>query len=284
VSKRLNAVYRCLHVSHPESLVQYGKYNIAVDEVDDWTPLDPSAKELRVLSSKQVTVIKIFRSQDRFEDVRTALETCLRQNVNRIQVLCSLVDAYCDMGLPKKAYEILAPEIKTERNKARRGKLFRRLAVSAINAVLGQDLYQDAARAVEEAVTIFSNLSNLDISDEFLHVRALIASTRIAHYESQFSEATKRWGVALDHVQRYGSFTGEGFTYAVIHLSICLAYLESNNTAKGWESFQRAERILCRGMRDFWIPTFATRWYPDTRARIETLKGWALCKSAQKAA
>jgi tetratricopeptide (TPR) repeat protein len=284
VSKRLNAIYGCLHVSHLENLVQCEKYNIAVDEVDDWTPLNPSAKELRVLSSKQVTVAKIFRSQGRFEDARTTLETCLRQNVNRIQVLCSLADAYCDLGLPKKAYAILAPEIETERNKARRGKPFRRLVISAIDAILGQYLYQDAARTIQEAVTIFNNLSNLDVSDELLHVRVLVASARIAHYESQFSEAMKRWEIALDHVQRYGSFAGEGFTYAVIHLSICLAHLESNNMTKGWESFQHAERILCRGMRDFWIPTFATRWYPDTRARIETLKGWALCKSAQKAA
>jgi len=72
------------------------------------------------------------------------------------------------------------------------------------------------------------------------------------------------WEITLDHVQRYGSFVGEGFTYAIIHPSICLAHLESNNITEGWESFQRAERILCQGMRDFWIPTFATRWYPDT--------------------
>jgi hypothetical protein len=27
-------------------------------------------------------------------------------------------------------------------------------------------------------------------------------------------------------------------------------------------------------MRDFWIPTFATRWLPDVLAGIETLAGW----------
>ncbi len=165
--------------------------------------------------------------------------------MNRIQVLCSLTDAYCDLGLPKKAYAILAPEIETERTKARRGKPFRRLLVSEIDASLGQSLYSDAARTIQEVMSIFSNLSNLDVSDELLHVQALVASARIAYYESQFSEAIKRWGIALDHVQRYGSFVGEGFTYAVIHLSICLAHLESNNITNGWESFQRAERILC---------------------------------------
>jgi hypothetical protein len=198
--------------------------------------------------------------------------------MSRIQVLCSLADVYCDLGLPAQAEAILAPEI--ERNENRRGKTFRRLLVSAIDANIGLCLYENGERFVRETDAIFNDLTNLDVVDQLLHVRVLIASARIAYYKSQFSEALSKWEVALRYVQKYASFSGEGFTYAAIHFSICLAHLGCDNTVEGWESFQRAEKILCRGMRDFWIPTLASRWFPDLLVRIEALEGWKSCQKA----
>jgi tetratricopeptide (TPR) repeat protein len=181
---------------------------------------------------------------------------------------------YCDLGLAEKAFAKVAPEIEIEENKGSRGKPYRRLLVSAIDADLGQRLYENAERTIQKVESIFSDLSNLDVSDELLRVRALVALARICYYKSQFSEALRKWEVALIHVQKYKSFIGEGFTYAGIHLSICLAHLEIGNNTEGWNAFRRADMILCRGMRDFWILTFATRWLPDVWARIETLAGW----------
>jgi hypothetical protein len=83
---------------------------------------------------------------------------------------------YYDLGLPKKVYTILALKFETERSKARRDKPFRRLIVSAINIVLRQYLYQNVAKTVQKAVTIFNNLSDLDISDKLLYMRALVVS------------------------------------------------------------------------------------------------------------
>jgi hypothetical protein len=114
----------------------------------------------------------------------------------------------------------------------------------------------------------------LDVSDKLLHVRALVASARIFYYKPQFSEALRRWEVVLSCVQKYSSFTGEGFTYAVTHLSICLAHLETGNITEGLKAFQHAERVLCMGMRDFWIPTIATSWLPDILSRIQSKTGW----------
>ena len=58
-------------------------------------------------------------------------------------------------------------------------------------------------------------------------------------------------------MQTYESFEGEGFTYAIIHLSISLAHLESSNPGEARKGFERAEEIYSKGMRDFWIPTLA---------------------------
>jgi tetratricopeptide (TPR) repeat protein len=285
VTKRSNAIYGRLHSSHLENLVQCDQYKTAEDEVDDWrTSYNPSLMEGRVLPGRKVTISKIYRSHGAFAEVRSSLESCLKillpQDMSRIQVLCGLADVYCDLGLPEQAHAILAPEIK--RNESRRGKMFRRLLVSAIDAELGLCLYENGDRAVREVEAIFNNLSNLDVIDQLLHVRVLVASARIAYYKLQFSEALSRWEIVLNYVQKYASFSGEGFTYAVIHLSICLAQLESGNTVEGWEAFQRAEKILRRGMRDFWIPTLATRWFPDILARLEELKGWKLYQKASQ--
>jgi len=284
VSKRLNAIYGRLHVSHLENLVQCDQYSSAVDEVDDWrTSQNPSMMECRVLPGQAVTVAKIHRSQGTFAEAQASLESCLKlllpQDVNRIQVLCSLADMYCDLGFPEEACAKLTPEIEIERIKGMQGKAFRRLLVSAIDADVGKRSYGSGERTVGEVQAIFSGLSNLDVSDQLLHVRVLIASARIVYYKSHFSEAQRKWEDALDHVQRYASFQGEGFTYAAIHLSICLVHIERGNNRDGREAFECAEKILCMSVRDFWIPTLATRWIPDILARVKTLTGWELCGS-----
>ena len=52
-------------------------------------------------------------------------------------------------------------------------------------------------------------------------------------------------------MQTYESFEGEGFTYAIIHLSISLAHLESSNPREARKGFERAEEIYSKGMRIF---------------------------------
>ncbi len=99
---------------------------------------------------------------------------------------------YCDLGLAEKAFAKVAPEIEIEENKGSRGKSYRRLLVSAIDADLGQRLYKNTERTIQKVDSIFSDLSNLDVSDELLHVRALVASARICYYKSQFSEALRK--------------------------------------------------------------------------------------------
>ena len=55
---------------------------------------------------------------------------------------------YCDLGLAEKAFAKVAPELEIEENKGSRGKSYRRLLVSAIDADLGQRLYENTERTV----------------------------------------------------------------------------------------------------------------------------------------
>src|SRR2546423_5067328 len=155
-------------------------------------PQVPSPMELRVLPSKLVVEAKLYRSQGHFNTVQKYLEECLPallpQDANRYQVICSLADVYCDLGLPENADALVTPEIIFQRGSGTRSKALRRLLVSAIDADLGRGLYDSAESMVEEVETIYTTLSNLDVSDQLLHVRTLVASARIHHYKSQFPE------------------------------------------------------------------------------------------------
>ena len=55
---------------------------------------------------------------------------------------------YCDLGLTEKAFIKVALELEIEENKGSRGKTYRRLLVSAIDADLGQRLYENTERTV----------------------------------------------------------------------------------------------------------------------------------------
>jgi len=93
-SKRLNALYGRLHISHLENLVQSEHYKTAAEEIEDWKiSQEPSLMEQCVFSSKTLVVAKPFRCQGRFHDVVDTLEECLKlpfSQMNRIQLLCGL--------------------------------------------------------------------------------------------------------------------------------------------------------------------------------------------------
>jgi hypothetical protein len=82
-SKRLNALYGRLHVSHLENLVQSEHYRTAAEEIEDWKiSQEPSLMEQCVFRSKTVVVAKLFRCQGRFHDVVHTLEECLKAERN----------------------------------------------------------------------------------------------------------------------------------------------------------------------------------------------------------
>lgn len=279
VSKRLNTLYGRLHGSHLENLVQCEQNSAAIEEVDDWRTSKPSSlMECRVLPSRAITIAKIYRSQGLFVEARSRLESCLMtlfpQDTIRCQVLCSLADVYCDLRLSDKAHKLLIQDIEKERKKVSKTKPFRRLLVTLIDTDIQRCRYDNAINIIAELGDTFNHMSNLDVSDQLLHVRTLVASARLCHYKSQFHEALQRWEVALIHVQKYKSFEGEGFTYAIIHLSISLARLESGDVEEAQEAFKRAEIIWSKGTRDFWIPTLAA-WGQLLVSKIRLLTGWA---------
>ncbi|KAH8587626.1 hypothetical protein B0O99DRAFT_677972 [Bisporella sp. PMI_857] len=278
-SKILNALYGRLHISHLENLVQSEHYRTAAEEIEDWRiSQEPSLMEQCVFRSKTVVVAKLFRCQGRFHDVVHTLEECLKlpfPQMNRIQLICSLADAHCDLGSPDVAHARLKTEIEAQRKKSARGKQFRRLWVCAIDADLERGWYDSAQKTVQEIETIYSGLSDLDATDQLLHVRVLLAAARIYFYKEQFSEALGAFKVLINRVQEYRSLKSDGFVYALAHLSICLVNLKTGSVGECKKSFNYARTIIYREWPDFWIPT-APRWLRYISSEINSMTGWTL--------
>jgi hypothetical protein len=281
--KRLVALLGRLHVSHLENLVQSEHYSTAAEEIEDWkTSQEPSLMEQCVFRSKAVVIAKLFRCQGHFDKVVLTLEESLKlpfPQMNRIQLICSLADAYCDLGLPGVAHARLKPEIEVQRMKSTRGKHFRRLWVCAIDADLERGLYDNAQRTVQEIETMYNGLSGLYATDQLLHVRVLLAAARIYFCKMQFLDALGAFRVLIDRVREYRSLKSEGFVHALAHLSICLVHLETGNVLEGERSFDYARTIIYREWPDFWIPT-APGWLRYISSKIHLKVGWTLMTKA----
>jgi tetratricopeptide (TPR) repeat protein len=278
-NKRLNALYGRLHVSHLENLLQSEHYRSAAEEIEDWKiSQKPSLMEQCVFRSKTVVVAKLFRCQGRFHDVVHTLEECLKllfPQMNRIQLICNLADAHSDLGSPDVAYAHLSAEIEAQRKKSARGKQFRRLWICAIDADLERGRYDSAQKTVQEIETVYSGLSDLDATDQLLHVRVLLAAARIHFYNEQFSEALGAFTVLNPRVQEYRSLKSDGFVYALAHLSICLVNLKTGNVGECKKTFDYARTIIYKEWPDFWIPT-APRWLRYISSEIHSMTGWTL--------
>lgn len=89
----------------------------------------------------------------------------------------------------KKSLRAYSLKNKKERKKVTKTKSFKRLLIATINIDIQRDYYDNTLNIIEELKDIFNELLNLNINDQLLHVRILVASTRIYHHHSQFHRA-----------------------------------------------------------------------------------------------
>jgi hypothetical protein len=271
---RSRAIYGLLHRSHLENLIQCDQYDLAELQINDW-PLPDSQIEWETFPSQTLTSCKIYRSRGTFEVAKTTLEMCLdavrKHNANSPiypRVLCQLMDVFSDLQQPHQSDKLIA----TASEKYTDGAM-RRIRVSSVDADLLQNRYENATKTIHELRKVFEKQKPLNVSDELLHIRLLVAAARISHLQDKFLEALHGWESVLDHAQRYMSFRGEGFTYAVVHMSMSLAYLQLNDQHGAVQSFTEGKRILGQTKRDYWIPTLPT-WLDYISSRICSTIGW----------
>lgn len=270
---RARAVHGLLHRSHLENLVQQEQYDLAEQQIADWDGDDVqrvSRMERSTVPSRTLTSCKIYRSKGNFEVAKTSLELCLRSlNGHESfypQIVCQLLDTYSDLELPASGSLLILNTSHCRDTK--------RMLVSELDIHIQNQHYTEAMDIIEKLQGAFGGrISN--ISDELLHIRVLIAVARVRYCLGDLNQALEDWQTVLDHVQRYVSFRGEGFTYAVVHLSLSLTHLELNEREEAENNFLHGRRILKEKRRDYWVPTLPI-WMKFITEDIHGKAGWTL--------
>ena len=280
-NRRLNSLYGRLHASHLENLVQDEKHHLAIQDIDNWKSPNPaSPMENRVTPCVTIVISKVFRSHGLFQEALHRLQICtgvlqeLQVQAQRPQVLCYIADTLLDLDQSQSASEILALEIERERQKPVKTKALRRFLVSATDAFIQQELYDEANISITELEEIFEDLDNLDTSDELLRRRVLIAQARVCQLRLQFSTAVQKWQLVLEHLQKYKNFESEGFTHATAHVSTALALIELDNLDHARTSFERSQSILRKVNWGHCIPTLYA-WTHCALLQIERKTVWS---------
>lgn len=268
-----------LHLSRVENMIQRHDRGIA-KVMFKWEPLKPlSPLESDTNRRLLLATAKFFQSIGKFATARDSLRKCqeLPSTKDRPLIVSRLADIYCELDEYGKAHAIAESEIDIMKRHRKQGRLLRRLGLSSVEADIGQGRLETAERSLEELVNVETK-HRLDINDQLLRVRALMARARISHYQGQYVEALGRWRMALHDARQHASFkNGRGFTTAIIYLSIAHAQLKTGDRQGGRQSWEFAVGILRNERCDYWIPTVATKWFSRIVNEVRDLQGWPVC-------
>jgi hypothetical protein len=153
----------------------------------------------------------------------------------------------------------------------RNSKGYRRILLSLIEIEIRLGYPNQARYYVDEVLSMFGSLVVTDIVDKLGHVRALIASARIA---LRLEDAEKCWDCALRQNKLYNPSEEDVFTCGVIQLFICLVRYKLGNIPGSLESLVSAKQILNRQQCQFLIPGVRTYLFNSVILETQTVTGW----------
>lgn len=281
-TRRDHALMGRLHLSQVENLIQRHNHGIA-RVIFNWVPSQPSSPlEINTNRRLLVTTAKFFQSVGMFGVARDSLQSCLymletQQPLTRKSeplVVSRLADILCELREFEKAHEVATAEMKIVKKNGNNGRPLNRLLLACIEADIGRGRFELAEKSLYEIMNTMAS-TGLDINDQLLRVRALMAYARIPHFQSHFSKALERWTVTLHEIPQHSSFKhGRGFTTSIIHLSIAHLHLILGDRESGRRSYELAIGILRTEPRDFWIPVVATTWLSGLIEEINRMENW----------
>jgi hypothetical protein len=191
----------------------------------------------------------------------------LRHDSRRYQIICALVDIRCALGEIDEAENLIEEEI----GKLPGGlsKAQRRLLVSSLDVCIArraETCFTEARSRISKLDDFYREKGTLDISDQLLHVRTLVASARIYHLQSSFTQSIDEWEKVKVLASNYLAFRERGFTFAFCELSIGYAQI-----LIALQAIENAKATFIGEKDNFWIPVIATDWLPMIRAELANL-------------
>lgn len=271
-----------LHISQIENKIKCHDNDVP-SSIYQWEATQPlSTLDIEVTFRLQSTATRFFQSVGDFGAAKASLEQflCLdttkpiRPNTRRLLV-GRLADIYCEMQECAKAVEILQPELDRSTESDRPRRWFQRLLLASVEANIGLGR-MDAAEATLKELGDSLPQTLDDIHDEQLHMRRLISTARIAHIQTDYTEAVARWKHALREVQQMQTLkSGAGFTAAVIYLSLAHAQLRAKDRDGGRHSWATGLEILRSEKCEFWLPVVPTAWLHRVAVEAHEWEGWS---------
>ena len=281
--RRFNTWQIYLKLSQLKNLTMQEEFVKAHRELTAWeTPPVQSLMEGQAQISYSLVAFEIDRSLGKLDSAGKYLANCYyhfsyshRHDPRVYQVVCALVDIHCALGKINAAETLLSMETKTLPVGLSKGR--RRLLVSSLEVYIArgsESSFTEARSIINQLDDFYRKKDCLDISDQQLHVRTLVASARVYHLQSSFTRSVNEWERVKDLASRYSAFRGRRFTVAFSELSIGYARMKL-----ALQSLETANAIFIHEKDNFWIPVIATHWLPMIRAEIANL---LRCKSCTK--
>ncbi|KAJ6004686.1 hypothetical protein N7540_013055 [Penicillium herquei] len=238
-------------------------------------PSTMSEMERQILISYSLVASDILRSRGNLTLAKDYLLDLYRypqlilHDPRRYKIFTALIDIHCAMGEIDEAESLLSKEMENMPRDMTKSK--RRLLVSSLDVSIARTsdkCFKQARSRIAELEKFFQRHDTLDISDQLLHIRALVASARIYHLDSSFTQSIEEWERVKVLAGEYSAFRQKGFTYAFCELSIGYAQV-----LMALKSIGNAQTIFNEERDNFWIPVIVTDWLPMIRKELDNLLG-----------
>lgn len=283
VTRRDHALEGRLHISQIENKIKCYDNDVP-SFIYKWTAELPlSSLDVEVTFRLQSTAARFFQSIGDFAAARASLEQFVTLNaakpirsISRRMLIGRLADMYCEMREYTKALEVLQLEFDRVDAPGRLRRDFRRLLLSAAEANIGLGRL-DAARPMLQEVQDKEPSVMDNMHDQHLHMRRVLADARIVHLGPDRHEAVRQWRIALRKVAGMNILEStDGFTAALIYLSLAHAQLTTGDRDGGRQSWETGSEILKHKKCEFWIINVPTVWMQKIAEEVHELEGWSL--------
>ncbi|KAJ0312238.1 hypothetical protein COL516b_001312 [Colletotrichum fioriniae] len=283
VTRRDHSLHGRLHISQMENKIKCTDDDVSLLIYEWKAELPLSTLDTEVTFRLQSTAARFFQSIGNFAAARASLEQTLsldmtkplRGNTRRLLV-SRLADMYCEMQEYSKAAEILRPELSSSNKPELSRRAYPRLLLSSAEFNIGLGNFDAAELLLRELETQHATPIGIDtLFDQQLHMRAVLAVARIAHFRSDKNVAVTRWRYALQEIQRMHALKAEaGFTAATIHLSLAHAQLAAGDAVGASASWAAGSDILKTETCEFWLPIVPTVWLKKVTREVYEAQGW----------
>lgn len=276
LSQAANHIYNC-------------DYELAHAINQTWIP-SPSMASPRMLDvvwSQMHLAGNIYRGEGQFEQARRCYEVCLKaqdlRKSKRLCVLSQLTDIYVELDYQNQVNNILASEdllasakkhilpfLEHLRIGTTCSKGFRRLLLSLAEIEMRLHHREEAKKLLEEADSLYKNLSQLDIIDRLGHLRVYIGLARL----SPRDEKELAWWKALEIGRKHHPQDEKVFVVALIYLYIARAQLCCNKEEESKLSLRYATKVRQQTRPSHLIPGTGTYLLHSVQEEIRLHGPW----------